>query len=462
MQTHYRPKISDASIIIGDDTILTTNWPVSTTGVIATGDVFRFDISPSTYPANYEDEYTVTAGSNKDSGLAGDLLITFTPNLAVAIPDGTGILFKNPRQLTSAMKTAVQAETGDICYFMQLNFYNTTNGREELANYNTSVNDMLFNWFDYELDGSKVTTNGIQALAATSLITQNWTVSSKTLQRGQIITFAQHTQTYTIAIPTSHSAITVNGAGQVGTSINLAGFTGLSNGDTVLRAGDILSITGATPTLCIVKYPATVNGSGESTVTLATKITSAASNGAAVDVTNYTYYSDGSGNATFKLTSGLEYQVADDTELSRKWQGIGGNLSFRTVTESTDLAAQGTDIVLSGADQTNVALLLQKKCIGRYCRVFLAHINTSGLVISEPKMVFWGRMNGGFETEENRDSNEPGTVDVTLRAVDRMGDLSRVKGIQTNLESHQKLYPNSKFFEYVDSVAGKLIRWGPS
>lgn len=438
-----------------------TNFPPSTANVIMAGDIFRFELSPSTYSTEYSTEYTVTGTSDTDSGTAGELLIEFTPTLPINIPDGTGILFKNPRILTTAMKTAVEAETGDICYFMQFNFYNSTNGREELVNFNTATQDMLFDWFDYESTANKVKTDGIQTITSTTLATKNWTVLSKTLQRGTIITFAEHTQTYTVTIPTSHAAITVNGAGQTGTSINIHGFSGLSNGDIVLRPGDILAITGATPSLCTVKYPATVNGSGQSTVQLATRIITAASDGASVDVTNYTYYSNVSGTATFKLSTGLEFQIADNTQLSRKWQGIGGNLSFRSITESTDLAAQGTDIVLSGVDQTIIAVLLQKKCVGRYCRIFLAHFNSSAVIISEPKMIFWGRMNGGFETDENRDDDAPGTVDITLRSVDRMGDLTRVKGIQTNLESHQKLYPNSKFFEYVDSVAGKIIKWGP-
>lgn len=460
MDTFYRPKTT-TDTASGSTQIPTTNWPVSTNGVITAGDVFRFELSPILNSITYDDEYTVSVASSKNSNSAGGLTITFSPALTVNIPAGTGILFKNPRALTADMKASVSAEKSTMCYFLQFNFYNSNTGREELSNLNTSVSDMLFNWFDYESSTAKISTDGIQFAAASSLSTKNWSINSKTIQRGQILTFANHTQTYTAQIPTSHASVTVNGTGQTGSFINLQGFVGLNNGDIVLRAGDIIIITGATPSTCVVKYNVAVNGSGQCTVPLAMQITGAPANGAAVDVSNYTYYSDSAGKVTIKISPILESQLADNTQLAKKWVGVGGNLTFRTITESNDLAAQGTDIILSGVDQSLIALLLQKKYIGRHCMVFLAHINSNGVVVSDPKMIFWGRMNGGYDVEENRDTETPGTVDISLRAVDRMGDLNLVRGIQTNLESHQKIDPTSTFFKYVDTVAGKIIRWGP-
>lgn len=148
---------------------------------------------------------------------------------------------------------------------------------------------------------------------------------------------------------------------------------------------------------------------------------------------------------------------------SYTWAGVGGNIGFQVVQETTDIAGNGIDIILSGVDQTILGYILGKKYIGRFVRVWLAHLSDADkTIIASPKLIFYGRMNGGFEIKERKTGDVPGTVEINCRATDRLGDFQRIAGIQTNLESHQKHYPNDKFFEFVDEMMGKTIRWGES
>lgn len=461
---YNRPKTT-SSASSGASSLATNNWPLSQTDVILAGDEFSIDLPTTTI--GYDQVYTVSAGTyNSDS--SGAVTLNFTPVLVANVAVGVGIQLKNPRIISTNVKNAISNEgTENICYLMQFNFYNDTLGREEITNLTTAPLDLNFNYFDYE-GTSKVITDGIQSIASTTVATENWRVNSKTLQRGQSFTFTQHTQTYTITVPTSpvnYNNIQVNGAHSAsGNVIDLKGF-GVSQTNAV-RAGDVLKITDSSSvgyTYYTVKYSADADSSGNiNNLELLSNLIYSISNNAAVDFTNYNYFSDSNGKVTFKITSGLEFQVADDTQLTKKWTGIGGNLGFEAITESNDLAAQGTDIILSGVDQSIISIVLSKKYIGRYCRTWLCHFNSSAIIIDSPLMIFWGRMNGGFDIEETREEDVPGTVEIRLRAVDRMGDLTRVRGIQTNLESHQKLYKGDMFFEFVDKTINKVIKWGPS
>ena len=78
-----------------------------------------------------------------------------------------------------------------------------------------------------------------------------------------------------------------------------------------------------------------------------------------------------------------------------------------------------------------------------------------------PSLIFFGRMNGGFKIDEQRgEDGRPGTVTITCRATDRMGDFSRIVGIQTNVQSHQKYFPEDRLFSFVASLRTKNIKWG--
>ena len=150
---------------------------------------------------------------------------------------------------------------------------------------------------------------------------------------------------------------------------------------------------------------------------------------------------------------------------SKTWQGVGGALGFNVVQESVDLAGSGVDINVSGIDiSTDYSIInkiLGRKYIGRLVRIWMAKLDANQLVLADPVLIFFGRMNGGFKIDEQRgEDGRPGSVTITCRATDRMGDFSRVVGIQTNVSSHQKYYPRDRFFSFVSSLRSKSIKWG--
>lgn len=142
---------------------------------------------------------------------------------------------------------------------------------------------------------------------------------------------------------------------------------------------------------------------------------------------------------------------------SKTWIALGGNLSYDVIREGSDLSGYGITLFLSGVDQTAISLILGKKYIGRDCKVWFAHMGSDGQIVADPKLMFWGKMNGGFEIRERRDDQGPGTVDVIGRMMDRFGELTLVRGIQCNVESHQRIFPGDEFFNQVPSLQTKTV-----
>jgi|SRR3990167_2134233 len=145
---------------------------------------------------------------------------------------------------------------------------------------------------------------------------------------------------------------------------------------------------------------------------------------------------------------------------SLTWVGIGGALSFDSVSESGDINAAGLIMSLSGVDQTILAALLGQFYIGRTVQVWLCHFDTAGAIVADPLLLFNGKMNGGFEIEESRNQDKPGTVSISARMSDRLADLDFRKGVQMNPDSYKKVFSDDLFFDFISDLVGKKLNWG--
>lgn len=145
------------------------------------------------------------------------------------------------------------------------------------------------------------------------------------------------------------------------------------------------------------------------------------------------------------------------------WQAVGGRLELDALGESTDGAGTGFKMNLSGVDQTVIALILGARYRGRTASVWYVHLDqAAGTVITDPVLMFVGMLNGGWDIVESR-SFEGGTVDITLRLTAKVNELVRVRGVRTNLQSHQTVIPSATtdtFFQHVGLLALRKVFWG--
>lgn len=149
------------------------------------------------------------------------------------------------------------------------------------------------------------------------------------------------------------------------------------------------------------------------------------------------------------------------------WSGttfiaLGGLLSYDGLAESGDLSSSGLTISASGVDLTLIAALLNEGYIGKTVFMWRAYLDpVTCQPIADPIELFSGYMNGGWTIEE--DYPEPnqgaGTCTVRVSCTDRLAQLDQKRGIQSNLGSHQSLYPSDQFFRYAGASVGQNTIW---
>lgn len=262
----------------------------------------------------------------------------------------------------------------------------------------------------------------------------------------------------------------VNGASQTGGSLTTDGWPPST---LVLLQNDVIFIEGDT-TEYTSQTDGTSNASGQLTISISPALAASPDDNTPLLIPAPRSLSSNMrtqiANEIASIFHFIEFQFSGATRRyttaphdvswnSLMWTGIGGALRFELVQESTDLSGQGVDVVVSGVDQTILNVLLTEKYIGRVCKVWMAHLYNNGTVVNDPLLIFFGRMNGGMTIDEKREEGRPGTVEIKARMMDRMGDMSQVRGMMTNVESHKKYFPNDEFFSYMTSLMGKKIKW---
>ncbi|KKK48485.1 hypothetical protein LCGC14_3144630, partial [marine sediment metagenome] len=164
-----------------------------------------------------------------------------------------------------------------------------------------------------------------------------------------------------------------------------------------------------------------------------------------------------------EFSTGTEYLSTGTRNLdwnSQTWVAVGGMLQLGPVEETQEVRGAGMEITLSGIDQAIVASLLGANYRGRPLSVWRAHFNrTTGLVVDAPIQLVDHLQLDGYTISEDHERGSPGTVTIKTR-VSLRPSISERRGIQTNMMSHQHVFPGDKFFEFVPSLAGKKIYWG--
>ena len=75
--------------------------------------------------------------------------------------------------------------------------------------------------------------------------------------------------------------------------------------------------------------------------------------------------------------------------------------------------------------------------------------------------IFFGFQNAGWRITEVRDPDgSRNTVTIRTRAVSRLAELAQVKGIKSNVTSHQQFFGTDTFFQNVPDIMDKAIDWG--
>ena len=161
-----------------------------------------------------------------------------------------------------------------------------------------------------------------------------------------------------------------------------------------------------------------------------------------------------SGGTLFLTTAPHDVVFSGDT-----YTAVGGHLGFSSVNESGDLTGQGVRLTLDGVDQTIISPLLAQNYIGRIAKVYQAHMDSAGVLIVDPVLLFEGLLNSSFTVSESRDPDAGGTVVVTTTVVSPLVSFRQQRGIRATLASHQHHFPGDTFWKHISIISARGVPW---
>jgi hypothetical protein len=139
----------------------------------------------------------------------------------------------------------------------------------------------------------------------------------------------------------------------------------------------------------------------------------------------------------------------------QSYQAVGNFLNFSDIEESAELQVHSMTGELSGIGQEFVSLFLTENYIDRTVNLYKAFLNVSQSLVSEPILIFSGRINGvDIKEDPNR-----GTCSIAMEASSVWIDFNRRPGRRTTNSEQQSFYPNDLGFDFTSEMDKEIV-WG--
>lgn len=162
------------------------------------------------------------------------------------------------------------------------------------------------------------------------------------------------------------------------------------------------------------------------------------------------FYEGQFASGTLRLWSGLgEIPWNGET-----WSGAGSLLGLGALEESTEVAASGVTISLSGVDPALVSAAIADARQGLPGKVWIGLLDENGAIIADPVQAFAGRL----DVPEITDDATRCTISISYES--RLIDLTTPRNWRYTHESQQVLYTGDKGLEYVAVLQDQEVTWG--
>lgn len=147
----------------------------------------------------------------------------------------------------------------------------------------------------------------------------------------------------------------------------------------------------------------------------------------------------------------------DITYSGNNYIGAYDLLSFTDIEETVEVMVSKVTIALSGVDKIWIGKVLTQQYIDRPVKIYTAFLDTSYALVSNPVLIFEGRIDKPSITEEWNS----GKSVVSVTATNSWVDFSRNTGRHTNNEEQQVYFAGDLGFEFASEIV-KDITWGQS
>jgi hypothetical protein len=130
-------------------------------------------------------------------------------------------------------------------------------------------------------------------------------------------------------------------------------------------------------------------------------------------------------------------------------------LGLSNVSESPDVSVDSITLAFTGADQAIISLLLNNTYMEKEAEVYKGFLNSSQQLISDPFLLFKGRIES-FALEEDSTSS---TLSISIAS--HWSDFERIQGRKTNTNSQQIHFAGDVGFDFASQTV-QDIKWGRS
>lgn len=139
---------------------------------------------------------------------------------------------------------------------------------------------------------------------------------------------------------------------------------------------------------------------------------------------------------------------------NKTFTGAGTLLGVGAIEETTETAAVGVALSLSGMPQYLIDRLGTVNWQGRRGRIWFGALTEAGALVGEPVQVLGGRMDV-LAYQEGADD-----VTFSLTVENRLADLQRARVRRYTDRDQQDEYPGDTGFRYVAALQDDTVTWG--
>lgn len=140
---------------------------------------------------------------------------------------------------------------------------------------------------------------------------------------------------------------------------------------------------------------------------------------------------------------------------SQTWTGTGSLIGLGPIDETDDVKAQGVTVEINAIPSAMVSMILASFSNGNVGTIRLALLDSSNAVISTPKIIFTGKLDGAQINES--DLKNP---TATLTYEHALVDLERPREWRWTDETQKKFYSGDRGLEHIAALQDIQLPFG--
>jgi len=138
---------------------------------------------------------------------------------------------------------------------------------------------------------------------------------------------------------------------------------------------------------------------------------------------------------------------------SKTYAGVGNLGAIDPIEETTELAAKGVKLTLSGIPSSLISTALSEDYQGKDANIWLGFLNSSHALIADPVLI------GGNYRIDTMNISMGETATIVLTAESHLADLRRPRVSRYTDAEQKERYPGDLGLEFIDQVPSKDIIW---